>query len=193
MAIENFISDLYRPLREYRHRSGKRRRVGAELANIPPISKLGEDLLVEILIRLPNPRFACQCKLVGKRWSSLISSPGFNRRFVSHRQTMNLTHPPMPENPFELQSTILSILPPMPSAVRSILRVLDCNQDLVLCGFWDPNSDNGELARSYLVCNPFTKRWMALPLAPRKPVTYKWPVARLVCEPRISVELRSRR
>ncbi|CAI0449959.1 unnamed protein product [Linum tenue] len=191
MAIENFISDLYRPLREYRHRSAKRRRVSPQLASLPPttISKLGEDLLVEILIRLPNPRFACRCKLVCKRWTSLISSPRFNRRFVSHRQTMNLTHPPMPDNPYELQSTILSFLPPMPSGVRDILRVTDCNQDLVLCGFWDPNSDNGELSRSYLVCNPFTKQWMALPLAPRKSAAYDSQAARLVCEPRISVEL----
>ncbi|CAL1391041.1 unnamed protein product [Linum trigynum] len=191
MATENFISDLYRPLREYRHRSAKRRRVSPPRANFPPttISKLGEDLLVEILIRLPNPRFACRCKLVCKRWTSLISSPRFNRRFVSHRQTTNLIHPPMPDNPYELQSTILSFLPPMPPGVRDILRVMDCNQDLVLCGFWDPNSDNGELSRSYLVCNPFTKQWMALPLAPRKSAAYDSQVARLVCEPRISVEL----
>ncbi|CAN0909726.1 hypothetical protein LINGRAHAP2_LOCUS25926 [Linum grandiflorum] len=54
-------------------------------ARISPISKLGDDLLVEILIRsFPDPKSACRCKAVCKQWSSLISSPSFNRRFVSH-------------------------------------------------------------------------------------------------------------
>ncbi|CAL1409520.1 unnamed protein product [Linum trigynum] len=39
-----------------------------------PISKLGDDLLVAILIRLPNARSAFLCKSVCKRWSSLIST-----------------------------------------------------------------------------------------------------------------------
>ncbi|CAL1391046.1 unnamed protein product [Linum trigynum] len=62
----------------------------------PLISKLGDDLLVEILIRgLLNPRLACRSKLVCKQWSSLISSPSFNRRFVSHRQSRSAGEPPL--------------------------------------------------------------------------------------------------
>ncbi|CAI0546799.1 unnamed protein product [Linum tenue] len=154
--------------------------------------KLGKDeakkkkprVLVEILIRLPDPRFACRCKSVCKRWSSLISSLCFNRRFVYHHQSINQL--PMPEDPNELQSTIWSFLqriplrhvrvPPMPPFryVRDApLRVLDCFRDLLLCGFWDIYGDNNELGRSYLVCNLFTKQWVALPLAPEKPVGYR--------------------
>ncbi|CAN0855788.1 hypothetical protein LINGRAHAP2_LOCUS6330 [Linum grandiflorum] len=151
------------------------------------IGEFGTDILLEILIRIPNPRSVCQCKLVCKRWGSLISSPLFNRRFVSHHQTMK--HPHMPVDPYKLKSFILSFLPPMPSTVRNALRVLDCNNDLVLCGFWDVECDDGVRGRSYLVCNPFTKQWVALPLAPRKYVGYLSPAARLVCEPRNSNKL----
>ncbi|CAN0853676.1 hypothetical protein LINGRAHAP2_LOCUS5704 [Linum grandiflorum] len=183
MATENCISDCDGRTSELHRCPGKRRRISSE-ANLPPttISELGADLLVEILIRLPNPRSACQCKLVCKRWASLISSPPFNRDFISHHQTRNRPH--MPADPYELKSIILRFLPPMPCRFRNALRVLDCNNDLVLCGFRDVDCDDGECSRTYLVCNPFTKQWIALPLAPRKHVGYVLPAARLVCEPR---------
>ncbi|CAI0546820.1 unnamed protein product [Linum tenue] len=157
--------------------------MSSALANqlqLPPtaINKLGDDLLVEILIRgLRNPRSACSSKLVCKRWSSLISSPRFNRRFVSHHWETNR---PMPDDPLELLRILRGFLPPMPDGVRYALRVLDCNKDLVL------DCEEGERTRSYLVCNPFTKQWIALPLAPRKPSGSYREQARLVCEPRIS-------
>ncbi|CAN1221936.1 hypothetical protein LINGRAPRIM_LOCUS446 [Linum grandiflorum] len=158
-------------------------------ARISWISQLGDDLLVEILIRsFPDPKSACRCKAVSKRWSSLISSPCFNRRFVNMNLPLHQPASPMPYNPNELISVILSFLPPMP--IHRTLHILDCFKDLVLCGFWDANSWKPRPLRSYLICNPFTKKWIALPLAP-------WylkrgeavPVARLVCEPRISTNL----
>ncbi|CAN0853406.1 hypothetical protein LINGRAHAP2_LOCUS5622, partial [Linum grandiflorum] len=187
-ATKNCISDCDGRISELHHRPAKRRRINSE-ANLPPmtISELGTDLLVEILIRLPNPRSACQCKLVCTRWVSLISSPRFNRSFVSHHQPRNHQH--MPANPYDLKSIILNFLPPMPCRVSNALRVLDCNKDLVLCGFWDVDCDDGEHSRTYLVCNPFTKQWIALPLSPRKYVGYTSPAARLVCEPRNSNKL----
>ncbi|CAI0438826.1 unnamed protein product [Linum tenue] len=190
MAAENCISDRDLPATDLRRCSGKRQRTSSE-PDLPPttISKLGTDLLVEILIRLPSPRSACQCKIVCKQWGSLICSPHFNRRFVSHHQTMNLDQATMSVDPYELLSVILSFLPPMPCSVRDSLRVLDCNKDLVLCGFWDTDCDDGEQGRSYLVCNPFTKQWIALPLAPKKNTGYVSPASRLVCEPRISNKL----
>ncbi|CAI0400168.1 unnamed protein product, partial [Linum tenue] len=118
-----------------------------------PISKLGDDLLEEILIRLPNPKSTCNCKPVYKRWNSLISSPYFNRRFLSHHQSSNK------ETPLRLTSN-----DPLSSSILSFLPVPD-----VLCGFqgswWE---EDGELLRSFLICNPFTKKWVALPLAPEK-------------------------
>ncbi|CAN0853672.1 hypothetical protein LINGRAHAP2_LOCUS5703 [Linum grandiflorum] len=181
MATENCISDCDVPLSQLRRCSGKRQRIISQ-GNLDPISKLGSELLAEILIRLPSPTSACRCRLVCKRWDSLISSPRFNHRFDSHHQTMS--HPPMPLDPRELKSIILSFLPPMPCTVRDALKVLDCNRDLVLCGFWDIGCQDREYTTSYLVCNPFTKQWIALPLAPRKHAPYMLPAARLVCEPR---------
>ncbi|CAI0412470.1 unnamed protein product [Linum tenue] len=126
---------------------------------------------MEILIRLPDPRSACRCKIVCQLWRSVISDASFNRRFVSHRQIMT---------PGDLKSVVLSFLPPMPNGVkdRDALRVLHCDKDLVLCGFWDKACDDGEYSRSYLVCNPFTKQWHGLPLAPRKLIEYLFPVTR---------------
>ncbi|CAI0546782.1 unnamed protein product [Linum tenue] len=159
----------------------KRRRISSDgNPPPPPISKLGDDLLVEILIRgLLNPRFACRSKLVCKQWSSLISSSCFNRRFVARHQSKEETPP-----------SISGFLP-VPGEVRRSLWVLDSFEDLLLCGFagFDRNT-NGELGLSYLICNPFTKQWIALPLAPEKSFE-QCPevVARLVCEPRISKNL----
>ncbi|CAI0384034.1 unnamed protein product [Linum tenue] len=86
---------------------------------------------------------------------------------------MILNHPPMPDNPYELRSIILSFLPPMPSSVRDSFRVWDCNKDMVLCGFWDLDYQDRERSIAFLVCNPFTKQWSALPVAPRKSVVNK--------------------
>ncbi|CAI0463960.1 unnamed protein product [Linum tenue] len=61
----------------------------------PPLnllSKLGDDPLVVILIRLPNPRSSCLSKTVCKSWRTLISDPSFDRRFISHHQTRSLKH-----------------------------------------------------------------------------------------------------
>ncbi|CAI0451262.1 unnamed protein product [Linum tenue] len=187
---KHYTSDSVLPRRILLGRCGKRPRISSEATNPPPpppteISKLGDDLLVEILIRLPSPRSACRCKPVCSRWRSLISSPCFNSHFLSHHQRLEL--PPMPTNPHELQSIILGVLPPMPDSVGGSLKVLDCFKDLVLCGFWDVY--NRELCRSYLICNPFTKQWIALPLAPRKPEWYFSSASRLVCEPRSSNNL----
>ncbi|CAI0547756.1 unnamed protein product [Linum tenue] len=168
-------SDFDLPARLLLGRCRKQPRIGSIATNPPPttmIGKLGDDLLVEILVRsFPDPKSAFRCKAVCKRWSSLILSPCFNRRMISHHQNVKL-------HPKELQSAILSLLPPMPSRVGGSLKVLDCYKDLVLCGFWDVNQDNGEHSRSYLICNPFTKQWVALPLAPRKLDGYLSPVTR---------------
>ncbi|CAI0449817.1 unnamed protein product [Linum tenue] len=160
------------------------------------ISSLGDDLLTEILIRLPNYRFAFWCKPVCKRWRSLISSPSFSCRFISHHRSMDrlpalLLHTDDASDP---QSAIMRFIPSMPFRVRACFKILDCFKDLLLCGFMDvkyrrDRKDPDEiknyhkLGRTYLVCNPFTKQWMALPLAPEKPMGYEAPVTRLVCEP----------
>ncbi|CAI0546706.1 unnamed protein product [Linum tenue] len=152
------------------------------------IRKLGDDLLVEILIRLPNPRSACSCKLVCRRWSSLISHHSFNRSFISHQQGSMKEPRPLLIHSNDA-SDLTSFMPPMPITAQLGFRVLDCFKDLFLCGYGDFDNDNHELGRTYVVCNQFTKQWMALPVAPAKEEGYEAPVSRLVCEPCISSNL----
>ncbi|CAI0546623.1 unnamed protein product, partial [Linum tenue] len=133
-----------------------------------PISKIGDDLLIELLIRLPDTKSAFRSKPVCKQWNSLVSTPYFARRFVS-RHIAGESGPialPAPSNIPDLVSTFL----PLPAAeARFRFDVLDCFRDLLLLGFNASRSDNSsELGRTLFLCNPFTKRWVALPLAPRR-------------------------
>ncbi|CAL1365840.1 unnamed protein product [Linum trigynum] len=158
--------------------------VSMKLQILSEISTLGDDLLIEILIRLPSPKFACRISTVCKRWSSLISSPRFNRSFVSHHESINELHPPLVLSSEDQQSIIQGFVP-MPSVDHELrFAVLDSFQDLLLCGFQMPEDLDDEFRRSYFVCNPFTKQWIALPLAPCRPTRCSGLVARLVCEPR---------
>ncbi|CAI0397018.1 unnamed protein product [Linum tenue] len=147
-----------------------KKRPGIRSTVVNSISKLGEDLLLEILIRsFLNPRFACRSKLVCKRWNSLISSPSFNRRFVCRRQSITELQPPLVLSSEDQQSIIHGFVP-MPSVDHELrFAVLDSFQDLLLCGFQMPEDLDDEFGRSYFVCNPFTKQWIALPLAPCRP------------------------
>ncbi|KAJ4847135.1 hypothetical protein Tsubulata_048021 [Turnera subulata] len=54
------------------------------------INDLDEEILTEILKRLPSAREVTACKLVSKYWCSLISTPYFGSRFVDH---YNKCHP----------------------------------------------------------------------------------------------------
>ncbi|CAI0388606.1 unnamed protein product [Linum tenue] len=136
----------------------------------------------------PNPRSACRCKLVCKRWSSLIFDPVlFNRRFVSHHRSRNQQPPSSASSlgrPAIDHHELYTHDPPIP-----VFAVMDSYKDLVLCGFEDVGPTSGELYRTYFVCNPFTKQWLALPLAPELPAGCSYFFTRLVCEPRIVNDL----
>ncbi|CAI0412506.1 unnamed protein product [Linum tenue] len=160
----------------------KRCRVGSERdppPPRPPIGKLGDDLLEEILIRsFQNPRCAGRCALVCKRWSALTSCPRFNRRFISHHEP-----PPQPLLlPSDDPNSVLCFLP-LPQKARTKLSVSDCFKDLVLCRF-EEESVYAELDRLYLLCNPFTEQWVVLPLAPSRDKGSGRADAKLVCQPR---------
>ncbi|CAI0397041.1 unnamed protein product [Linum tenue] len=173
MATETCNSD-YEPL-------SKQRRTRS-----PLISKLGDDLLLEVLIRLPNPRYACRSKSVCKLWRSLISDPGFNRRFVSLHQSISEQQPPLLLPSDDPQSIIGSFVP-TPPGLR--LVALDSCGDLILCGFPLREEHITTICRMYIICNPFTKQWMPLPLEPLWPDGTSELAARLVCEPSISSNL----
>ncbi|CAI0468801.1 unnamed protein product [Linum tenue] len=109
-----------------------------------------------------------------------MSDPSFNRRFISHHRSRY--RPTALLVPAHDPLSILSFLP-VPDEARPRFRAFDCFKDLLLCGF--SNYYLGELGRSYLVCNPFTKQWVALPLAPRNPENgYDRSAVVLACQPR---------
>ncbi|CAL1405025.1 unnamed protein product [Linum trigynum] len=153
----------------------------------PIISTLGddEDLLVEILIRLPGSKSALQCKSVCRRWNALISAPYFSLRFVSHHQSLSADESEQPVLTISQVRRLISSFLPFPYGTESRFSVLDSVKDLLLLGFWDRETSDQELRRTHLVCNPFTKQWVALPLAPKMAARYsryRW-VVKLVCEP----------
>ncbi|CAI0546621.1 unnamed protein product [Linum tenue] len=148
--------------------------------NNSPIGKLGDDLIAEILIRLPSVRSAFRCKSVSQRWNSLISTPCFSRHFDSRLHMIG--HAGEPEQPIltpsKLRESLLEFLP-LTGFSRNHLAILDCCKELLLLGF-----PTAGLGSNILVCNPFTEQWLVLP--PRT-----WPTlpgryfarTRLVCEP----------
>ncbi|CAI0382749.1 unnamed protein product [Linum tenue] len=167
--------------------SGKRCRIPSTEPNPPPkIRTLGDDLLVEILIRLPNPRYSCRCKAVCKGWRSLISSPRFNRSFISRHRSRNQPSSLLLTSD-DSQSIINSFLPRMSFVAQISFSVLDSYKDLVLCGFYSYNSS--DWYRLYFICNPLTEQWAALPLAPELAANCLPMCTRLVCESRISNNL----
>ncbi|CAL1398140.1 unnamed protein product [Linum trigynum] len=164
-----------------------------------PFRKLTDDLLIGVLIRLRYCRSACRCKTVCKRWNSIISDPYFSRRFVAHNKNRSAAGekpPPHLRSAPAVHRRIFTFLPmpvPFPSMLGFFL--LDCFKDLLLLGFpFSPTTV--ELARTFMVCNPFTEQWVALPLAPHRPMTLPHDIvpstaARLVCDPCVSARLDS--
>ncbi|CAI0546945.1 unnamed protein product [Linum tenue] len=154
------------------------------------ISTLGvdEDLLVEILIRLPGPKSVFRCKSVSRRWNALISAPYFSRRFVSHHRTPSPANAGESEQPVLIISHVRQLISsflPFPHGTESKFSVLDSVKDLLLIGFWGPETTEQELRRTHLICNPFTKQWVALPLAPKMAARLsrdRW-IVKLVLEP----------
>nr|GMD89683.1 F-box protein At5g49610-like [Ipomoea batatas] len=141
-------------------------------------SNLGENLLIEILCRLPS-RAAIRLKLVCKNWCSLISSHYFITLFNHRRHDKSLPPIHSPSSGFIFQPHIglfrfvsseysytythrdgfrrldLSFLP-CPQGATIELKA-SCG-DLVLCS---------TTISHFYVCNLLTKQWAALPPAPQ--------------------------
>ncbi|CAN6330732.1 unnamed protein product [Urochloa humidicola] len=140
------------------------------------VADLPDDLIVEILSRLPAGPL-CRCKCVSRSWRALISDPAHRARlaqtlsgffvfsrphsaaapsswsFVATRQS-----PPLQgegEGGAPLVDTALSFLPPS----HGEIEMLDsCNGLLLLrCCSSDQRHP------FYVVCNPATGEWVALP------------------------------
>nr|XP_020190832.1 putative F-box protein At3g10240 [Aegilops tauschii subsp. strangulata] len=149
------------------------------------VSDLPDDLLVEILSRLPYKSTRC-CKCVSTRWRDLISHPDHRKKLsqstlagfffetwdtkkVSRRyqSVSGNWHPPI--------NSSLSFLPRCEK-----LRILDCCNGLLLCKCWQ---DTDRKILDYVVCNPATEKWVVVPATNWSSQLYK---ARLGFDPVVS-------
>ncbi|KAL6641801.1 hypothetical protein ACP70R_019982 [Stipagrostis hirtigluma subsp. patula] len=143
---------------------------------------LPDDLIVEILARLPAKslrRFTC----VSRSWRALIADPAhrarlaqtlsgffvFSRPFAADARPswgfvgLPLAPPPGAggEGGLALVDTALSFLP---ASCGEVVRLLDsCNGLLLLLCSHAPRSPSPPRTFYYVVCNPATGEWVALP------------------------------
>ncbi|KAK9924830.1 hypothetical protein M0R45_033178 [Rubus argutus] len=146
--------------------------VSSKIMNIS-IDDLPDVVLVEILCRLLRYKFVSQCKLVSKRWCTLMSNSYFIGRFLclqsDHKQTPTM-RTVINRNGFEFLPRISSSanpLNPLFKRLKSFHRLKDepvvvsTYNDLVLC------SASKCEQRDYYICNPCTLEWVALPPPPQ--------------------------
>ncbi|KAK9944286.1 hypothetical protein M0R45_009859 [Rubus argutus] len=126
---------------------------------------LPEDLLAEILYRVPCPKSLFRCKYVSKRWFHLISAPYFVRRLKQKpmistlivEATVDICDPRLFEFlPMCEKTSNLSL-----SFYNTQANVVGTFNDLVLCNYHWGDYD------SYSICNPYTKQWLYLPPIPK--------------------------
>ncbi|KAL6605777.1 hypothetical protein ACP70R_041430 [Stipagrostis hirtigluma subsp. patula] len=159
-----------------------------------PAASLSDDLLVEILSRLPV-RSVCRFKCVSRSWRKLISDRDLRKKlpqtlagffylsFNGERcpyRAQHFTNVSGKGVPFVYPS--FSFLP-VPS---SDVSLLDCCNGLLLCCCYQPgpHDPDGMRPSCYAVCNPATEKWVILPDSSR--AIGKVRSARLCFDPAIS-------
>jgi hypothetical protein len=167
---------------------------------------LTDDLLLEILLRLPTAKSAIRCMLVCKRWCSLIPTRSFITRFKTHHTNEKKkkicdydaayqcplsffisTEIEDPEDGIilmtpndELEENLYT-LEFLPKKEKFVAVKASCN-DLLFC----LASDENYTVTNQYICNPFTEKWLLLPPPPkRRSYTPRGESAfsGLVCEP----------
>jgi F-box interacting protein len=134
-----------------------------------PGESLPDDLLVEILSRLPA-KSICRSKCVSKRWLGLIHDR-------SHRKKLAQTLEGFFHGVGEKKPFILGVVSPvhftdisgsrrplqdfafLPNSRR--VHLLDCCNGLLLCRWYAISGSDDEFR--FVVCNPVTEQWLALP------------------------------
>ncbi|KAB8098335.1 hypothetical protein EE612_027453, partial [Oryza sativa] len=127
-----------------------------------PAEKLTDDLLVEILSRVPY-KSLCRSKCVSTRWRRVISHPDQRRRLPRYHLGNDIVGYFYKSNTFtnvtgEGRPFVDPSLPFLPKC--EFLNVVDSCNGLLLCRCWrlaDPRRFD------YLVVNPATEHWVILP------------------------------
>ncbi|KAL6139920.1 hypothetical protein ACLB2K_058221 [Fragaria x ananassa] len=152
------------------------RRPSSKAMNIC-IDDLPDNVLVEILCRLPCYKSVHQCKVVSKRWCALTSSSYFITRLLSIRSDDHQQPPTMRtlinESGYEfLTKMSSSSAKPLSPLLERMKRfhslkkepvVVSSYNDLVLC------CEKKYEKRDFYICNPYTQQWVPLPPPPPLP------------------------
>ncbi|KAM0909036.1 hypothetical protein ACQ4PT_015092 [Festuca glaucescens] len=134
-----------------------------------PVSKLTDDLLVEIISRLPF-KATRRCKCVSTRWRDLVSHPDHQKMlpqstlagfFYQYYSGGPSKRPRPDERVGELVRPLsLSFLL---GCKKININLFDCCNGLLLCRRrWKHNT-----LEDYVVCNPATEKWVAVPAIER--------------------------
>ncbi|KAL6641798.1 hypothetical protein ACP70R_019979 [Stipagrostis hirtigluma subsp. patula] len=131
---------------------------------------LPDDLVAEILARLPA-RSLCRFKCVSRAWRAVISDPAHRARFAQPMAGIffSRAYGGRPSwgfagvsSPLPWVDTALSFLPHSCGE----MELLDSCNGLLLLRCWSPQPP------FYVVCNPATSEWIALPQPSHAPGQY---------------------
>ncbi|KAG2551054.1 F-box protein At5g07610-like [Panicum virgatum] len=130
-----------------------------------PATRLTDDLIVEILSRLPV-KSICRFKCVSKHWGGLISHPEHRKRLPQtlagffYHTTSDERFPESARHFTNVTGRGTPLIRPSLSFLPGYadIEILDSCSGLLLC-----RSLTAAGAVRYVVCNPATKEWAALP------------------------------
>ncbi|XBI41002.1 hypothetical protein VPH35_125512 [Triticum aestivum] len=133
-----------------------------------PIERLNDDVLVEIISRVPSRQRWC-CKRVCRRWLRLARTlPHLGLDYTDFFYTSS-NKERFPETTLHFfkvsgghgRPMIYPSFAFLPSRRR--LDLLDCCNGLVLCRWYGLSGPDDDDEFHYVVCNPATEEWVALP------------------------------
>uniref|UniRef100_A0A8R7JVF7 F-box domain-containing protein n=2 Tax=Triticum urartu TaxID=4572 RepID=A0A8R7JVF7_TRIUA len=139
----------------------------AEEEDAAVASRLADDLIVEILSRLPF-RSVCRFKCVSKPWRDLIAHPAHRKKLPqtlagvlyttitrADGERYHLAGLSAEAEGLDLDTSLTFLQP----TENRYLRLRHACNGLLLCSY-DPDAESQV---RFVVCNPATRRWAELP------------------------------
>jgi F-box interacting protein len=154
------------------------------------VDRLTDDLLVEILSRVPA-KSLCRFKCVSNHWLSLIDHPDHRKKLpqtlAGFLHGITYTDEWLLEAPIQFTDVPGRRCPPINTSCTFLPKsrrvdVLDCCNGLLLSRWYDISSEGEEF--HYVVCNPATEKWIILPDSGK--ATNKVGAVRLGFDPAVS-------
>ncbi|KAF7105064.1 hypothetical protein CFC21_105905 [Triticum aestivum] len=166
----SIVADHSHPREE--SRVSTRARSCSDFPSRTPAERLTDDILVEILSRVPAKEL-CRCKCVSKHWLGLIHHPDHRKRLPQtlagffYGRITSTTGQRVLELPFRFTSISGDGRSPVGTSFTFLpnqhlpVDLLDSCNGLLLCRCH--HVSDGAAAFHYVVCNPATEKWVMLP------------------------------